>query len=161
MINPSMPVALVPGVLALLPSYSSIEDPVAELRAACLAAVGRLGPRVRVLASGDPGRQVGESLVAAVGAELVDESSSEGASGLLVMGNGSARRTEKAPGFFDERAEAFDASLRRSFAQSDTALAEELWADTGALGVLPSLAEAEVLYDDLPFGVQYWVALWA
>ncbi len=31
-----------------------------------------------------------------------------------MVGNGSAKRTEKAPGHFDERAEAFDAELGAS-----------------------------------------------
>lgn len=150
--------ALVPGVPALLPSYSSIEDPVADLRAACLDAVGRLGPRVRVVASdatGGSGARVGAALAAAAGAEVVES----GETGVLVVGNGSAKRTEKAPGHLDDRAEAFDDALRRDFA-ADPALAEELWADTAALAGLPPLAGAEVLYDAAPFGVQYWVAVW-
>ncbi|GAA4088811.1 hypothetical protein ACFFOS_10685 [Nocardioides kongjuensis] len=149
-------IALVPGVPALLPSYASLEDPVADLRAACLAAVAALGPRVRVVASGSSGERVAEALVAAVGGEVV----ADGESGLLVVGNGSAKRTEKAPGHFDERAEAFDASLRVSFDGIDPALAADLWADTDCLPGLPSLAEAEVTYDDAPYGVQYWVATW-
>ncbi|GAA3531011.1 hypothetical protein GCM10022263_19510 [Nocardioides daeguensis] len=148
--------ALVPGVLALLPSYASLEDPVAGLRAACLAAVAALGPRVRVLASGPSGVRVAEALVSAAGGCVVDEDET----GVLVVGNGSAKRTEKAPGHFDARAEAFDAALRESFAGIDAALAAELWADTACLGALPPLAEAEVTYDDAPFGVQYWVATW-
>lgn len=154
-----MTTALVPGVLALLPSYSSLEDPVAPLRAACLAAVGRLGPRVRVLASdatGGSGARVGAALVAAAGAEVVVD----GETGVLVVGNGSATRTEKAPGHLDERAASFDDALRASFAAADAGLAAELWADTERLGELPPIAEAEVLYDDAPFGVQYWVAVW-
>lgn len=151
-----MTTALVPGVLALLPSYASIEDPVADLRAACLAAVARLGPRIRVVGSGAGGERVGAALVAAVGAGVV----ADGESGVLVVGNGSAKRTEKAPGHFDERAEAFDAAVRRSFGGIDAGLAEELWADTAELGGLPRLADAEVLYDDAPYGVQYWVAVW-
>ena len=35
-----MRVALVPGVLALLPEYAGQEDPVSEVRAAALAAAG-------------------------------------------------------------------------------------------------------------------------
>ncbi|HWJ09765.1 MAG TPA: hypothetical protein VNS46_10340 [Nocardioides sp.] len=151
--------ALVPGALALLPSYTSIEDPVADLRAACLAAAGRLGPRVRVVAStatGGSGARVGAALVAAVGAEVVES----GETGVLVVGNGSAKRTEKAPGHLDGRAAAFDDALRADFA-ADPVLAGELWADTACLTELPPLAEAEVLYDAAPFGVQYWVAVWA
>ena len=157
-----MSTALVPGVLALLSSYTSIEDPVADLRAACLEAVGRLGPRVRVVASsatGGSGARVAAALVAAAGASVVGS----GGTGVLVVGNGSATRTEKAPGHLDERAVAFDDALRVSFAGIDPELAEELWADTACLAALPplSLPEAEVLYDDAPFGVQYWVAVWS
>ncbi len=150
-----------PGVLALLPSYRSLEDPVADLREACLFAVGRLGPRVRVVASaatGGSGARVGAALVAAVGASVVESEET----GVLVVGNGSATRTEKAPGHLDERAGAFDDALRLSFDGIDPVLAEELWADTACLAGLPplSLPTAEVLYDDAPFGVQYWVAVW-
>lgn len=155
----SIPIALVPGVLALLPSYTSIEDPVADLRAACVGAVGRLGPRVRVVASpatGGSGARVAAALVAAAGAEVV----ASGETGVLVVGNGSATRTEKAPGHFDERAAAFDDGVRLSFAGIDPVLAEELWADTACLTELPPLAGAEILYDAAPFGVQYWVAVW-
>lgn len=154
-----MRTALVPGVFALLPSYASIEDPVAELRAAAAAAVGALGPRVRIAASGPAGERVARALVASVGATVV--AAPEEATGLLVVGNGSATRTEKAPGHLDPRAESFDAGLRATFAGIDPALAAELWADTAALGGLPPLSEAEVLYDDAPYGVQYWVAVWA
>lgn len=149
-------IALVPGVPALLPSYSSVQDPVADLRAACAEAVGRLGPRVRVRASGPSGARVAAALVAAAGASVVES----GETGVLVVGNGSATRTEKAPGHLDERAADFDAALRRTFAGIDADLAAELWADTACLGDLPPLGEAEVLYDDAPFGVQYWVAVW-
>lgn len=154
-----MTTALVPGVLALLPSYASIEDPVAGLRSACLQAAGRLGPRVRVVASdatGGSGARVGAALVAAVGAQVVGD----GETGVLVVGNGSATRTEKAPGHLDERAQAFDDALRAAFGSADPDLAAQLWADAACLTLLPPLAEAEVLYDDAPFGVQYWVAVW-
>jgi hypothetical protein len=153
-------IALVPGAPALLPSYASLDDPVAELRAACLEVVAGLGPRVRVRASGPSAARVAAALVEAVGAAVVDDAGT-GETGVLVVGNGSAKRTEKAPGHFDPRAEEFDAALRRTFAGIDADLAAELWADTGCLGGLPPLAEATVLYDDAPFGVQYWVALWA
>ena len=98
-----------PGVPALLPSYASIDDPVAELRAACLEVVAGLGPRVRVVAS-DAGRRVARSLLAEVGAEEVTDEPT----GVLVVGNGSAKRTLRAPGHFDERAEVFDDDLRRA-----------------------------------------------
>ena len=171
MSRPVVAVALVPGVLALLPQYSSIEDPVAELRAACLAAVGRLGPRVRVVASpatGGSGSRVGASLVSVAGADVVDS----GETGVLIVGNGSAARTEKAPGFLDERAEAFDAAIGSALRGDlrtldvDGVLAGELWAETAGFGALSVLVQqgtgvrAQMLYDDAPFGVQYWVAVW-
>ena len=97
-------VVLVPGVLALLPEHAGLEDPVAELRAACLAAVGWLGARRQVLA-GEQGGRVARAPAAPRPTAVADEPS------YLVVGNGSAKRTEKAPGHFDERAEAFDAAL--------------------------------------------------
>lgn len=161
-------VALVPGVPALLPSYSSTDDPVAELRAACLEVVAELGPRVRVLAS-DAGLRVARALLAEVGAEEVTDEPT----GVLVVGNGSAKRTPKAPGHFDDRAEVFDDDLRRALLEPrpaalralDEQLAEEMWADVAAVRALGDLltpaVRAEVLYDDAPFGVQYWVIRWA
>lgn len=161
-----MTVVLVPGVRALLPRYASLDDPIAELRAACASAVGTLGPRVRVVASGDGAAEVGAAVVDLAGAGVVES----GESGVLVVGNGSATRTEKAPGYLDPRAEAFDADLRGALTQDvaaladlDLALAAELWADVDALRQLPGLVSgpAAVLYDDAPFGVQYWVISWA
>lgn len=161
-------IALVPGVLALLPSYASLEDPVTDLRAACRAVVADLGPRVRVVASGESGRRVGRHLVADAGAVEDDTDPT----GVLVVANGSAKRTPKAPGHLDDRAEVFDEDLRRALLEPlpaairaiDGALADELWADVGALPALADLltpaSRADVLLDDAPFGVQYWVVRW-
>ena len=64
--SPGVKVALVPGVLALLPAYAGRVDPVAELRAACAAAVEWLGEDVTVVA--DPqGRRVAEALGVSLG----------------------------------------------------------------------------------------------
>ncbi len=60
---------------------------------------------------------------------------------MLAVGNGSACRTEKAPGHFDERAAAFDAGLGRclkdgrldALAAIDHELAHELWASVDAI----------------------------
>ena len=166
-------VALLPGVWALLPRYASLDDPVADLRAACLEAVAELGPRVRVVSSDGAGFEVCSALVSACGGETVVDDET----GLVVVGNGSAKRTEKAPGHLDERAEAFDAAIGRALRgdldaleRIDQTLARELWADTGQLAGLVSHAgasgvdlatcEARVLYDDDPYGVQYWVMRW-
>jgi hypothetical protein len=153
--------ALVPGVLALLPEYGSLQDPVADLRAACERAVGWLTGDVTVLAS-PQGRRVATHLLEAAGAE------GEGAS-YLAVGNGSAKRTEKAPGHVDDRAMPFDAALAAALssgrlADVDLSLSEELWADTAALArladVLPADLPATIDLADDPFGVQYWVARW-
>ncbi|MFG2141765.1 class III extradiol dioxygenase subunit B-like domain-containing protein [Streptomyces sp. NPDC048650] len=94
---------------------------------------------------------------------------------LLVMGDGSARRTVKAPGYFDERAEGFDASAARALGSADTAaltaLDEELAADLQVSGracwqVLASAAhgaglQGELLREEAPYGVGYFVATWS
>ncbi|MGZ6753466.1 MAG: hypothetical protein ACXVEJ_08375 [Nocardioides sp.] len=161
-----MTVVLVPGCLALLPAYAGLSDPVADLRAACLAAVSALTGPVRVVGT-DQGRRVGESLLAAAGL-----TPGEGGSDVLVVANGSATRTEKAPGHLDERAHAFDAALEAALRTADpdalgvvdTDLAAELWADVAGLpalgGLLTAGQRAEVGYADDPFGVQYWVMTW-
>lgn len=84
-----------------------------------------------------------------------------------MVGNGSARRTEKAPGFLDERSHAFDealaASLRTGRPEVDAGLAAELWASVAGIermAGLGGLGPAQVDYDDDPFGVQYWVMRW-
>jgi hypothetical protein len=91
---------------------------------------------------------------------------------LLVMADGSARRTRKAPGYFDERSAPFDASVEDAIRNGhldallslDAALAHELMA-TGrpAWQVLAGALRGrrvtcDVRYSDDPFGVAYMVA---
>jgi hypothetical protein len=161
-------VVLVPGVLALLPSYRGLEDPVADLRAACLGAVAWLGAEPRVVASAQ-GERVAGSLVSEVVSRRDFVPPQPPVSGVLVVGNGSAMRTEKAPGHFDERAAGFDADLRGALATEpgrlvdlDVGLARELWADVEGLVWLGREIEVDpasgrVDYDAAPYGVQYWV----
>ncbi|WP_017578365.1 class III extradiol ring-cleavage dioxygenase family protein [Nocardiopsis kunsanensis] len=96
--------------------------------------------------------------------------------GLLVMGDGSARRGVKAPGHLDERSFAFDDTVHRAVSEGDTAalagldaaLAEELMvAGRAAWQVMAAAVEIEgapvsagVRYADDPFGVQYLVGVW-
>ncbi|UKY53083.1 class III extradiol dioxygenase subunit B-like domain-containing protein [Streptomyces inhibens] len=94
---------------------------------------------------------------------------------LLVMGDGSACRTVKAPGYFDERAEAFDAAAASALGAADlaalTALDEELAFDLQASGracwqVLAGAAEGaslggRLLREEAPYGVGYFVAAWS
>ena len=161
-----MRIVVVPGTLALLPEYASIDDPIADLRKAVHEAVDWLleeGP-ADLLAASDTARRVGEHL-------LRRRAPVETTSGLLVMANGSAKRTEKAPGHFDDRAEAFDKAVGEALragdstalASIDETVATDLWADVEAFRSLGSdidPADAAVDYDDAPFGVQYWVVRW-
>ncbi|MGR4884858.1 hypothetical protein ACIPUC_36360, partial [Streptomyces sp. LARHCF249] len=85
---------------------------------------------------------------------------------LLVMGDGSACRTLKAPGYLDERAAAFDAAAARALGAADAAalaaLDTELAAELLAAGrapwqVLAGAAEGagldgRLLYEDAPYG---------
>ena len=187
-----MNVVLVPGALALLPEYAGLTDPVADLRAACLRAVSTITGPVEVVGS-DQGRRVAESLLLACGhsGAIAGKSTGSGPDQVhfpaivengtgpsyLVVANGSAKRTEKAPGHLDDRAHAFDAAIEAALRGPDPAtlagldedLATELWADVAGLRALGGLlggllAEAPaptVEYADDPFGVQYWVMRWA
>jgi hypothetical protein len=152
---------LVPGVLALLPEYAGLTDPVADLRAACLGAVGWLGEEVTILAD-EQGRRVAGHLLATT-SRSGDEPS------YLVVGNGSACRSEKAPGHFDERSMGFDDALRTALVAGDLSgvdlrLGSELLASLDGIARLGALltpgCAAKVDYDADPFGVQYWVMRW-
>lgn len=93
---------------------------------------------------------------------------------LLVMGDGSACRTLKAPGYLDERAEPFDAAVAAALGAADThtlggldaELADALQVSGRApWQVLAGAAEGaglagELLYEDAPYGVGYFVATW-
>lgn len=94
---------------------------------------------------------------------------------LLVMGDGSACRSLKAPGYLDERAAAFDAEAARALGAADlpalTALDPALAAELQAAGRAPWQAlagaaegaglEGRLLYEDAPYGVGYFVAAWS
>jgi hypothetical protein len=91
---------------------------------------------------------------------------------LLAMGDGSARRGPKAPGYFDARSGPFDAEVERAVRAGDldallaldTDLARELMATGRAAwqvlaGALHGTGPAsEIIYRDDPFGVAYLVA---
>ncbi|MFF8606387.1 class III extradiol dioxygenase subunit B-like domain-containing protein [Streptomyces sp. NPDC015346] len=94
---------------------------------------------------------------------------------LLVMGDGSACRTLKAPGYLDERAAPFDAEAARALGAADLdalrAIDAELAHELKAAGrapwqVLAGAAEdagleGRLLYEDAPYGVGYIVAAWS
>jgi hypothetical protein len=93
---------------------------------------------------------------------------------VLCIGDGTARRTPKAPGHFDPRAEPFDADVAaalrvgdpKGLLAIDAATAADLlaegrsaWQVTAALAEAPAWA-AQLLHDDAPYGVAWFVATW-
>lgn len=95
--------------------------------------------------------------------------------GLLVMGDGTACRTLKAPGYLDERAEGVDADIAAAlrdfdsegrFARLDVDLARELKiSGRSSWQILTAAWDKEpgtsrLLYEDAPYGVGYFVASW-
>jgi len=103
----------------------------------------------------------------------------DGPVALVVMGDGSARRSLAAPGYLDERAEAFDAAVAAALAGGDPSMlrvdrelggqllaagppvwhaaADLLTADDQRTGAAWS---AELFYDAAPYGVGYFAAAW-
>jgi hypothetical protein len=152
-----------------------------DLRAACRAAVATLAPYDTVVAGGSPqALEVGAWLLpgapgvvvagAADGAALVADRDVA----LLVMGDGSARRSLAAPGYLDERAAPYDAAVAAALRDADTgallaldpALDDALLvAGRAAWQALAGAAHGarwrgELLYDAAPYGVGYFVATW-
>ena len=134
--------------------------------AALLDEAGYAGPRV--LRAIDGAASTPHCL--ATGAEVARLDTSVA---LLTVGDGSARLTAAAPGYVDERAEAFTASTEAALRDGDMAalagldarLAAELMATgraawqvlAGAIG--PRRVPGDVLYSSAPFGVSYLVAI--
>ena len=111
-----------------------------------------------------------------VGADGLSAALAEAAGpvGVLVMGDGSARRTEKAPGHLDAAAAPFDAGVAAALAAGDPGALAALDPAVGAAllaagvpawrAVGAALAgrrfTGTLLVDDAPFGVGYLVAAW-
>ncbi|MEV0418774.1 class III extradiol dioxygenase subunit B-like domain-containing protein [Streptosporangium canum] len=91
---------------------------------------------------------------------------------MLVMADGSACLTEKSPGYLDLRARPYNTAIvgalgraeAPALAELDPGEAAELWfAGRAALQVLGGAADSlngEILYDEAPYGVGYFVARW-
>ncbi len=165
-------IVVVPSTLALLPEYAGIEDPIADLRRAVTDAVAWLPPGPVSILTSDSSPAARRIATALLG-DRSDLPQDPDLTGMLVVANGTATRTEKAPGHLDERAAGFDEALRRGLATGDLAalkatdvvLGAELWApDAAAFVGLAETAGAvsgvQVDYDDAPYGVQYWVVRW-
>lgn len=173
---------VVPSAPALLPRYAALSDPLAEVRAAAVAAVAWLAEQegtVAVVAADDLGRRVADHLleVAAPGTETQDLNLSGNLSGnlgeglgedlsghvparLLVVADGSARRGEKAPGHLDPRAHGFDATIGEALRRGDPAALAVLDQDLGAqllAGGVPAFRALGALLGDrrVQTGVDY------
>jgi hypothetical protein len=122
------------------------------------------------------GLAVGEGLApercAAAGRAAAD---SVGRLAMLVMGDGSACRSPKAPGYLDGRAEPFDSAVAKALGSADTAalaaldpgLARQVkaagrapWQVLAAAGA-PAGLSGRLLYDAAPYGVGYVTAVWS
>ena len=128
---------------------------------------GAAGDAVRidahVLPTGTPpaqARRVGEELAGRGGV-------------LLVLGDGAATHTPRAPGAFDERAAGFDRAVADALAAGDAAVLAGL--DPGLsdallvggrvpwqvlAGAVPRPSAARLLHSSAPYGVAYHVAVW-
>jgi hypothetical protein len=135
---------------------------------------GRTGAPVRVrgeLVAPDADRGTCADLGAALAAECAG---TDQPVGLLVVGDGAATHTEKAPGYLDDRAGAFDDAVATALDTADpTVLAgldpvlgtELMAAGRAPWQVLAAVAagrrwDGELLYSAAPFGVAYHVAVW-
>jgi hypothetical protein len=122
------------------------------------------------------GLGVGETLAPERCAEAGREIAARaGRVALLVMGDASACRTVKAPGYLDERAAPFDAAVAQALGAADIAAVQALDPDLAhelkASGRAPwqilagAAADADLggalLYEDAPYGVGYLVAAWS
>ncbi len=113
---------------------------------------------------------------ARIGRELAED---PGQAALLVLGDGSAKRSTAAPGYFDERAAGFDRAAGQALGDSDAEalmrldadVAAQLWASgraawqvlAGAAGLAQqqgASVTARLRYDEAPLGVGYLVADW-
>jgi len=141
-----------------------------------LARAGYAGPRYAVTVPADVSDPELAGWARSVDSGGVHEGGFDGGGrlGLLVMGDGSARRSLAGPGYLDPRAEGFDAAVVRALREGDPAglraldpaLGAQLlaagvpaWRLAGQLG-LSQTFQAELLYDDAPYGVGYLVAAW-
>lgn len=154
-----------------------------DLRAACRAAVATL-PRDTLVVGTAQACEIGAWLLPGAAShvlppDLAPEDAARlgrdlGHDGLLVMGDGSARRSTAAPGYLDPRAESYDATVAHALRTADTAALlaldpalddDLLVAGRAAWQVLAGAAggatwHAELLYDAAPYGVGYFVATW-
>jgi hypothetical protein len=160
--------------LPSLPTPARLPDLPLSLAVAAHLLAGLDPPPARLVAATVPG-SLGPGAAAAIGRALT-AAAGEGSTrvGLVVMGDLSACRTERAPGAFRAEAAELDASVAEAIRTGkpgrlldlDPAVANDLLvAGRVPLQVLAGAFEDEpavhgrVLYEDAPYGVGYLVAL--
>jgi hypothetical protein len=160
-----------------LPTPARLPDLPLSLAVAAHLLAGLDQPPARLLAVTVPA-SLGPGAAAAIGRALTDAaqngSAVGGPVGLVVLGDLSACRTERAPGAFRAEAADFDASVAEALRTGrpgrlldlDPAVAADLMvAGRVPLQVLAGAFEDEppargrILYEDAPYGVGYLVAL--
>lgn len=181
------------GLVATRPATVVVVGPDPSAATRDESAGGTLRPHGIDVDAGGPDHVLG--LAHTVGAWLLDEAGWTGPRrytttlsaddladdvAVLVMADGSATRTERAPGHLDERSGPFDAAVASALADGDAdalagvdlALARELWcqgaptwravADAVSARVHAHGAdvEASLELDDAPLGVGWFVARW-
>lgn len=128
-----------------------------------------LGPRGDVI-----GFSVADGFAASDAAVELQARTADENVALLVLADGSARRSVTAPGYLDPRAAAFDGTVAAALRSGDGAALQAVDADLGhallaggmaawhAAGALLAQAryDAELRYDEAPYGVGYFVASW-
>jgi hypothetical protein len=163
--------------LPALPPPARLPELPLPLAVAAQLLAGLDPPPQRLFAATVPA-SLGPGAAAAIGRALTaatrDGSAGSGPVGLVVMGDLSACRTERAPGAFRAEATDFDASVAEALRTGkpgrlldlDPAMAADLLvAGRVPLQVLAGAFEDEppahgrVLYEDAPYGVGYLVAL--
>jgi hypothetical protein len=110
---------------------------------------------------------------AALGRALATEDGGGDVWGLLVVGDGAATHSEKAPGHLDERAGPFDAAAATALRDADPAALAALDPDLATAlsasgrapwqvlaGAVTGQWRGELLHSSIPFGVAYHVAVW-
>jgi hypothetical protein len=110
-----------------------------------------------------------------VGAPAPVQMRGDRSTALLVMGDGSARRSLKGPGYLDPRAKPFDDAVVAALADGETKPLAELdpelaaqllvagapaWRAAADLIGTDTAWRGEIHYADAPFGVMYVVASW-
>ena len=109
------------------------------------------------------------------GTELQQVVQAPRATALIVVGDGSAARTEKAPGYLHRDAEAFDRDVQAALIAGDPASLAQLEVDRArrvmAAGVdawhalanalAGSTITAQSFYAEAPYGVGYFIAAWS